>query len=86
MRLFLFGCVAAALAMSSPVLPQGREKIGTGRIFTNDYLGDNKDRWRTGSYAISVAKADGWDGSLPNGFGDLVEFRLRSDIIAQRTS
>jgi hypothetical protein len=82
MRLFLFGCVAAAIAMSSPALSQSREKIGTGRIFTNDYLGDNKDRWRTGSYAISVARASGWGGELPSAFGDLIEYRLRSDIIA----
>lgn len=82
MRLFLFGCVAAAIALAAPVSSQDREKIGTGRLFTNDYLGDNKDRWRTGSYAISIARAYRWDGELPGGFGDLIEYRLRSDIIA----
>lgn len=55
--------------------------LGFGRFFTNDALGDGKDRWRTGSYAVSMIRGQGWDGALPQGMGDVVEYRFRTEII-----
>lgn len=57
--------------------------IGTARIFTNDYLGDGEDRWRTGAYAISKMRAiSEWDGRFPEAFGEMVEWLFRTDILA----
>lgn len=56
--------------------------LGVGRIFNNDYLGDTQDRWRTGSYAISIVRGAGWDGELPSMPGQIIEYRLRSEVIA----
>ena len=68
------GLVTAAQA-------EGRYKIGYGLTFTNDVIGDTKDRWRTGSVASSRVWADGWQGQAPTGFGDLLEFRFNAEII-----
>ncbi|SLN20089.1 hypothetical protein AQS8620_00503 [Aquimixticola soesokkakensis] len=61
---------------------QRRFHLGFGRLFSNDRLGDGKDRWRTGSYVISNVRGYDWDGELPDSFGSLVEYRSRSEIIA----
>jgi hypothetical protein len=61
---------------------QGRRSIGYGRLFTNDFLGDGKDRWRTGSISSSRVWADRWHGAAPAGFGELLELRLHGQIIA----
>jgi len=59
-----------------------REFLGWGRMFANDTFGDGYDRWRTGSYTISVAWGPAWEGQAPAGFGELLEFRTRSELIA----
>ncbi|MBZ0129262.1 MAG: lipid A deacylase LpxR family protein [Rhodobacteraceae bacterium] len=59
-----------------------REWLGRARLFTNDKLGDGQDRWRTGSYSLSAIRGQSWDGHLPAGLGDLVEYRIRTAIIA----
>ncbi len=56
--------------------------LGYGRFFSNDALGDGKDRWRSGSYAVSMIRGAGWGGALPKQFGALLEYRLRTEIIA----
>ncbi len=78
-------CFASACAVCLLVSSAGaveRETLGWGRLFTNDFLGDNDDRWRTGSYAISQVRGYGWDGALPDAPGEIIEYRLRSEIIA----
>jgi len=69
-------------AQDSTVVPLERETLGYGRLFTNDFLGDGEDRWRTGSYAMSRIRGYQWDGERPEAFGDLLEFRLRAEILA----
>ena len=71
-----------AQASRDAAAPLRREKLGVGRLFNNDFFGDTQDRWRTGSYSISYVKGYGWDGVLPQSFGDILEFRFRSSIIA----
>ncbi len=56
--------------------------LGQARLFTNDHLGDGQDRWRTGAYSVSFIHGTRWTGSNPDGFGELVEYRVRSEIIA----
>lgn len=57
-----------------------------GLLVTNDGLGDGDDRWRTGSFASSLAYAPGWSGRLPPGLGQLWELRLDGEIIAPENS
>jgi hypothetical protein len=71
--------------LAPPVAADGpRVTLGYGRLFANDQFGDGRDRWRTGSWSISVASGHGWDGNLPSRFGDVVELRFRAEIIAPR--
>lgn len=77
--------LAAALLMAAvlPLQAQERPFTGGGRLFTNDLIGDGEDRWRTGSYVISKTRSrERWTGERPSSFGDLIEYRFRSEIIA----
>lgn len=56
--------------------------LGWGHMFTNDFIGDGKDRWRTGAYTFSLVYGRDWDGRAPARFGDILEFRARAEIIA----
>jgi hypothetical protein len=63
-----------------------RSRLGTVRIFTNDWfgmpVGDRYDRWRTGALQTSAFFGQPWDGSLPSQPGALMEYRIRGEIIA----
>jgi len=74
--------IAAMLLVAGSVSAQQREWLGHSRMFTNDYIGDGADRWRTGSYGVSFVRGDSWNGENPDRFGELIEFRVRSEIIA----
>ena len=80
MRLIAILC--AGLMAAAPAVAQERETLGFGRIFTNDFFGDNQDRWRSGSYAYSIVRGPEWQGHAPNAPGAILEYRLRSEIIA----
>lgn len=67
---------ATAIAEEAP------RTVGIGDLFTNDALGDGEDRWRSSSYVVSAMRGNAWQGQSPYGFGALVEYRLRGDIIA----
>lgn len=70
------------LALTGSAMAESRETIGSGRLFSNDFFGDGSDRWRTGSYVRSTLRAkEVWDGE-PRAFGDVLEYRLRSEIIS----
>ena len=75
-----------ALAVALLVMPQdsaaqSRDRIGYGRLITNDYFGDGHDRLRTGSFSSSRVWGPAWDGVLPPTFGDIIELRLGAEII-----
>ncbi len=74
--------LAVVTGISMPAIAQAREIIGVGRLFTNDFLGDNEDRWRSGSYVLSIVTGKSDYAGTPQPFGDVIEFRLRSEIIA----
>lgn len=71
-----------ALFSGLPAAAQDRVTLGWGRLFSNDAIGDGHDRWRTGSYQISLLRGISFNGSLPKTPGDLLEFRVSSQIIA----
>lgn len=81
-RTVLVGFTALMLFCAPQAQSQGRETLGWGRLFTNDYLGDNRDRYRTGAYVVSKVTGFGWDGARPTRVGDIIEYRFRADIIA----
>ena len=59
-----------------------RAVLGYGRLFSNDFLGDGQDRWRSGSYVFSQIR--GYEGSAPrpSEIGEVLEWRARTDILA----
>lgn len=73
----------AALAEAGPAALDGRPvTLGWGRIFDNDALGDGRDRWRTGAYTVSLIRGTEFSGKLPSRLGDLLEWRLHTEILA----
>ena len=66
----------------TPLAAQERTTLGWGRLLTNDAIGDGEDRWRTGSYVLSWVRGPEWTGTLPEGFGEILEFRLRAETLA----
>lgn len=68
--------LATGSAVADPVT------LGWGRMFDNDALGDGRDRWRTGSYSVSMVRGERFDGTLPGRFGALTEWRLHTQIVA----
>jgi len=73
-------CLAALAA--GPAVAQDRTTLGWGRLLNNDAIGDGEDRWRTGSYVLSMVRGPSWTGRLPSQPGELLEFRVRAETIA----
>ncbi len=69
-------------AIASSGAAQERFRLGHTIVFTNDLIGDGQDRWRTGSVAYSFFTGPRWQGQRPEVPGQLLEFRLRAEIIA----
>ncbi|WP_425053149.1 lipid A-modifier LpxR family protein [Psychromarinibacter sp. S121] len=81
-KAFLSVLLVSLILLPQTVAAQGRETIGWGRLFTNDFLGDNQDRWRTGAYVVSKVIGPHWVGERPTRMGEMLEFRFRSETIA----
>lgn len=80
LRLTALALISAVLV--TPVQAEVRSTIGYGRLFTNDFIGDGDDRWRTGSFVFSIVTAPlSYDGT-PGPMGEVLEYRLRAEIIA----
>lgn len=74
--------IVLATVAAVPVQAQEWERLGTGRVFTNDALGDLTDRWRTASYTASWFRGRmPWQGELPANPGQVLEWRLRGEIV-----
>jgi len=77
----LFGAgLALIITLALPAVAQERA-AHYGLLVTNDSIGDGHDRWRTGSFASSLAYAPGWRGELPRGFGGVWELRFNGQVI-----
>ncbi|WP_354001930.1 lipid A-modifier LpxR family protein [Stagnihabitans tardus] len=76
--------LAATLTLAAPQAAhaEGKVVLGWGRMFNNDAIGDGHDRWRTGSYTLSVIRAPSFTGDLPVTMGELLEWRLSTQIVA----
>jgi hypothetical protein len=83
---------ADGYSVSTPVDPAlrygigGVQTLGVVSIFGNDWygvpFGDRYDRWRSGHVRVSVLRGQRWDGMLPAQPFELMEYRLRGEIIA----
>ena len=90
MRLIKSGVLGGALALMSVsaafadgiAWPNLERFLGVSRIFNNDFIGDGKDRWRTGSYDVSMTFGDDITGGLPEAAFELMQYRLRAEILA----
>lgn len=88
MRLSALLLLALTLLPATPVAPvapaaaQERETLGVGRLFSNDFLGDREDRWRTGSWSLSLVRGPAWTGEVPGWEAGLLEYRFRVEILA----
>lgn len=72
----------AGAAAAEPALPGGRSVLGQGWMFSNDALGDGKDRWRSVSLSWGVVTGPEWTGVLPDRRDVLLEYRLLLEAIA----
>ena len=78
----LFALLIFLIPLGTVTAADGRELVGVGRLFSNDYLGDGRDRYQSGSYVRSYVRGPAdWDGT-PQNFGTIREYRLRSAIIS----
>jgi hypothetical protein len=84
MRTVLFAALCGVFLTTAPSTgdAQDRVRLGVGRMFTNDLIGDGDDRWRTGSYVVSGIRGPEWTGRLPTSFGEILEYRRRGEVIA----
>lgn len=64
------------------VTPDKRQLVGFGWLFTDDLFGDDQDRWQTSSLNLSWVLARGWNGELPEAFGDVIEIRAYTQMIS----
>ncbi len=76
--------IAALLwALASPLMADDRRvALGWGQLFSNDMLGDGRDRWRTASLTLSYLRGRPRGDKLPTKLGDVLEYRLRAEIIS----
>ncbi len=86
MRIALIALLGAVQTTSAAAegfaWPNLERVVGVSRLFNNDFIGDGQDRWRTGSYEISVTFGDPVLDGLPDTPFSLMQYRLRSEIIA----
>ncbi|MEM1386514.1 MAG: lipid A-modifier LpxR family protein [Pseudomonadota bacterium] len=73
----------AVLIALPPMQAEAAERttLGWPRLFNNDFLGEARDRWRTGSYWVSMVRGPGWNGVRPEQAGAIIEYRFRGEII-----
>lgn len=87
--IFLLAAICALTPLSSANAeglfkskPAGEKKVQISSIFTNDYLGDGEDRWRTGSLDVSATFGAGDLRDLPENAWERYQLRFRGEIIA----
>ena len=82
MKRRILSALAGLALCLAPVAQAGeRQRLGYGRLWTNDNLVALRDRWQTASYASSRVWGPGWTGRLPDRAGALIEFRFGSQLM-----
>lgn len=80
----LFRCLLAVAWLSATAAAaEPSSPLVFAHLFSNDFIGDGQDRWHTGSYVFSILKRlDNFSGTRLTDADDVLEFRIRSEIIA----
>ena len=79
----LAGVLAASSAGAEGfALPNFDRLVGISRLFNNDFIGDGNDRWRTGSYEVSLTFGDQVVDGLPSTPFELMQYRLRAEVLS----
>ena len=74
-----FGILAVALWGVGAA--EAGERLGWSLAISNDSIGDFTDRWQSSSIQFGAYYGPAWTGAAPEGFGELLEFRFRTDIL-----
>ncbi len=82
--LLVFGCALVPIStVNAEEKPHaGEKRIQMSSVFTNDLLGDGKDRWRTFSLDMSATFGSGDLKELPTQAWERFQVRLRTEVIA----
>jgi len=75
------GVLVAALCGAASVQAGERERLGWSLAISNDSIGEFLDRWQSSSVQYGSFYGPEWAGAPPDGFGQLLEFRFRTDIL-----
>lgn len=81
----LCAVILSALLGLIAVLPadsQERQAVGVGRLFSNDFPGDGKDRWHATSYVVSALSEPIISQTSPATSGHIIEHRLSGKVVA----
>ena len=73
--------VLAALVAVCAGSGQAQERLGWSWALSNDSIGDFLDRWQSSSVQIGGFYGPAWTGEAPERFGEMLEFRFRTDIL-----
>ncbi|MCT4577917.1 lipid A-modifier LpxR family protein [Donghicola sp.] len=78
----IFGAAIALTMMAPASYAQDVGFLGFGYQISNDFIGDARDRWRTGATQASVMFGRDWQGSLGSQYFDTLELRGSAEIAA----
>ncbi len=73
---------AAALFSILSVGPAAADEVqGWSLAISNDSIGEAQDRWQSSSVQFGLIYGAAWEGTAPSGIGEMLEFRLRADLL-----
>ncbi|NNL19500.1 MAG: DUF2219 family protein [Boseongicola sp.] len=80
MRIWRIGLTALVLGLGAGVA-DARERLGWSVAISNDSIGEFLDRWQSSSVQFGTFLGPEWTGAAPERFGEMLEFRFRTDIL-----
>lgn len=74
--------VSMAISFVVPALADENSNAHVESLFTNDFFGDGRDRWHTGSLSLSIVQSDSGQIALGRSEHGATEWRFRTEIIS----
>jgi hypothetical protein len=82
LAIWRLSAAAAAVVLGIGVAEAGeRERLGWSLAISNDSIGEFLDRWQSASVQYGAFYGSSWEGAAPTRFGELLEFRFRTDFL-----
>jgi hypothetical protein len=82
LAIWRLSAAAAAVVLGIGAAEAGeRERLGWSLAISNDSIGEFLDRWQSSSVQYGAFYGSSWEGAAPTRFGELLEFRFRTDIL-----